>query len=155
MNNHFDELLQVGFADSALVKIYEGVKHTEIAEEFILPDYLPDIKRIIKAEAKPKIDGKFITPGKIDFEGEVTCHIIFCDDQNNVKNVSFTSVFSDNIELPVLEDECIANLVPSPQSLNCRLINPRRVAVRLRLDTDSAVWINTQFSSGHRRRAFR
>ena len=64
---------------SALMQIYEGVKHTEISEEFILPDYLPDIKRIIKVSAKPKIDTKYVTVGKVEYEGDVVTVLLFVD----------------------------------------------------------------------------
>ena len=131
---------------SALMKIYEGVKHTEISEEFILPDYLPDIKRIIRVDATPKIDGKFITSGKIEYEGDVICHLLFCDDENRLKTVTFTSAFSDRIELDGTDDECIANLIPTPESISCRMINPRRISLRLRLDTDATIWCKRSFT---------
>ncbi len=131
--------------DTALMKVYEGVKHTEISEEFILPDYLPDIKRIIRADAKPRIDGKFITPGRVEYEGDIVCHLLFCDESNKLRSVTFTAAFSDGFELPEADDECIANLIPSPESINCRMLNPRRISLRLRLDTDCTVWCRRSF----------
>ncbi len=131
--------------DTALMKVHEGVKHTEISEEFILPDYLPDIKRIIRAEAKPHIDGKFITTGRIEYEGDIVCHLLFCDEANKLRSVTFTAAFSDGIDLPEADDECIANLIPSPESINCRMLNPRRISLRLRLDTDCTVWCRRSF----------
>ncbi len=131
--------------ETALMKVYEGIKHTEISEEFILPDYLPDIKRIIRADAKPRIDGKFITTGRVEYEGDIVCHLLFCDESNKLRSVTFTSAFSDGIDLPEADDECIANLLPSPESINCRMLNPRRVSLRLRLDTDCTVWCRRSF----------
>lgn len=144
MNNYIPDTSSTS-QTTALMKVHEGIKHTEISEEFILPDYLPDIKRIIRADARPKIDGKFITSGKIDYEGDVVCHILFCDENNLLKTVTFTAAFSDSIELDHQDDECIANLIPSPQSLNCRMLNPRRVSLRLRIDTNCTVWCNRSF----------
>ncbi len=133
-------------SESALTKVYEGVKHTEIAEEFILPDYLPDIKRIIRADAKPRIDGKYITSGRVDYEGDIVCHLLFCDEENKLRNVTFTAAFSDGIDLPGGDDECIANLIPSPESINCRMQNPRRISLRLRVDTECTVWCHRSFA---------
>ncbi len=131
--------------DTALMKVYEGVKHTEISEEFILPDYLPDIKRIIRAEARPRIDGKFITTGRVEYEGDIVCHLLFCDESNKLRSVTFTAAFSDGFDLPEADDECIANLIPSPESINCRMLNPRRISLRLRLDTECTVWCRRSF----------
>lgn len=131
---------------TALMKVYEGVKHTEITDEFILPDYLPDVRRIIRVDARPKIDGKFITAGKVEYEGDVVCTVLFCDEENKLKTVTFTAPFSDKIELSAEDDECIANLIPLPESISCRMLNPRRVSLRLRIDTAATVWCNRSFS---------
>lgn len=124
----------------ALLRVHNGVKHTEVAEEFILPDYLPDIKRVIRADACPKIDGKYLSDGKISFDGEVACRMLYTDESNCLKAVTFTSAFSDSAEIVCVSSECIANLLPIPESLVCRAVNPRRVSVRMRIDTEVTVW---------------
>ena len=68
------------------MRVFDSVKHTDVSEEFILPDYLPDVKKIIRVDVKPKIDGKFITKDKVDFEGDIISHILFCDEGNHLKS---------------------------------------------------------------------
>lgn len=133
-----DDFFRAGNSE-ALVKSYGGTKHTEVAEEFILPDLFPDIKKIIRADARPRIDGKYISQGKIEYDGEVTSRLLFIDEKNQLHAVNFTSTFSDSVEIPTVTDECITNLVPTPESLSCRTVNPRRVSVRLRIDTEITV----------------
>ena len=127
---------------NALMQIYEGVKHTEISEEFILPDYLPDVKRIIKVNAKPRIDTKYVTMGKVEYEGDVVAVVLFIDEENKLRTVTFKAAFADAIEVAEIKTECVANLVPYIESVNCRLLNPRRVSLRVRVDTDSTIWCN-------------
>ena len=91
----------------ALIKVHSGIKHTEISEEFILPDYLPDIKRVIRADASPRIDGKYLSDGKISFDGEVACRMLYTDESNCLKSVTFTSTFSDSAEIICVSSECI------------------------------------------------
>ncbi len=131
--------------NGALMKVHDGIKHTEVSEEFILPDYLPDVKRIIRVDAKPKIDGKFISSGRVDFEGDIVCHILFCDEGNHLKNVTFTIAFADGVDVSGIEDECVANLLPDPESIVCKMLNPRRVSIRMRLDTEVTVWCHKCF----------
>ena len=145
MNNSF-EISELNDSQGALMKIFDGVKHTDISEEFILPDYLPDIKRIIRVDCIPKIDGKFVSSGKVDYEGDVSCHILFCDEGNHLKTVTFTLSFSDGVDLPEIKDECVANLIPSPESVSCKMLNPRRIAIRMRLDTSVTIWCHKSFS---------
>lgn len=144
MNNFFEQT-EYDDSMSALMKVHDGIKHTEVTEEFILPDYLPDIKRIIQVDTKPKIDGKFISRGRIDYEGDVVCHILFCDEGNHLRTVTFTASFKDGVEIDDLVDECVANLLPIPESVSCKMINPRRVSLRLRIDTSVTVWCNRNF----------
>ncbi len=140
MNSYFD-MAQSG----ALMKIYDGTKHTEVSEEFILPDYLPDVKRIIRVDARPKLDSKFVAAGKVDYEGDVVCHVLFCDEGNHLKNVTFTASFADGIKIDGIEDECVANLIPIPESVTCKMLNPRRASIRLRIDTSVTVWCHREF----------
>ncbi|MBE6609772.1 MAG: DUF3794 domain-containing protein [Ruminococcaceae bacterium] len=128
--------------NSALMQIYEGVKHTEISEEFILPDYLPDVKRIIKVSAKPRIDTKYVTMGRVEYEGDVVAVILFIDEENKLRTVTFKAAFADAIEVSDIMNECVANLMPYIDNANCRLLNPRRVALRVRVDTESSIWCN-------------
>jgi len=130
----------------ALMKVYNGIKHTEISEEFILPDYLPDIKKIIRADASPRIDGKYVSDGKISFEGEVACRVLYTDDSNCLYAVTFSPLFADGLEVVGVGDECIANLIAEPDSLTCRTVNPRRISLKLRLDTDITIWNSRSFS---------
>ena len=46
--------------NTILVKTFQDTSHNEISAEYNLPDYLPDIKRIIRADAVPKVDGKYL-----------------------------------------------------------------------------------------------
>ncbi len=134
MNETFE-----GTNSEALIKVYGGVKHTEISEEFILPDYLPDVKKIIRADAYPKMEGRYVSQGKIEYDGETVIRLLFIDEKNQLHSVSFNTTFSDSLEIPSVSNECIANLLPSPESLSCRAVNPRRISVRLRIDTDITV----------------
>ncbi|MBQ9691927.1 MAG: DUF3794 domain-containing protein, partial [Clostridia bacterium] len=108
--------------NSALMQIYEGVKHTEISEEFILPDYLPDVKRIIKVSAKPRIDTKYVTMGRVEYEGDVVAVILFIDEENKLRTVTFKAAFADAIEVSDIMNECVANLMPYIDNANCRLL---------------------------------
>ena len=143
MNGYFGS---IDIEDKALMKVYDGVKHTDVAEEFILPDYLPDVKRIIKVDSRPKIDGKFISSGRIDYDGDVVIHILFCDEGNHLKSVTFTTSFSDGVEVDDVEDECVANIIPEPSSIICKMLNPRRVSIRLRVDASVTVWCKKGFT---------
>ena len=57
--------------------LYNGNQHSEISGEFSLPDYLPDVRRILRVKADPHITGKYMNGERLEFEGEVTMTLIY------------------------------------------------------------------------------
>ena len=144
MNTVYEENVDSRASD-ALMMVYDGVKHTEIAEEFILPDYLPDIKKIVRVDTASRIDGKFVSKGKIDYEGDAVVNVLYVDEGNHLRVVTFALAFKDGVEIDDVVDECIANLIPDPESVICKTVNPRRISIRMRMDTAVTVWCKRDF----------
>ena len=144
MNTVYEENVDSRASD-ALMMVYDGVKHTEIAEEFILPDYLPDIKKIVRVDTASRIDGKFVSKGKIDYEGDAVVNVLYVDEGNHLRVVTFALAFKDGVEIDDVIDECIANLIPDPESVICKTVNPRRISIRMRMDTAVTVWCKRDF----------
>ena len=52
--------------------LYSGTQNSEISGEFTLPDYLPDVRRILRLTSGPRITGKFMNGERLELEGEVS-----------------------------------------------------------------------------------
>ena len=51
--------------------------------DFSLPDYCPDISKIFKCNAVPRIASKSINGSTITIDGNVVITILYCDKENN------------------------------------------------------------------------
>ncbi|MBQ2315910.1 MAG: DUF3794 domain-containing protein, partial [Clostridia bacterium] len=47
--------------------------------DFTLPDYCPDIQKILKCRAVSRISSKGINGGTVTVDGSVTVTVIYCD----------------------------------------------------------------------------
>ena len=52
----------------AAVSVYEGIQEQSIDLDYILPDYYPDIFRIVRCETVPVITGWNINGDKLSYE---------------------------------------------------------------------------------------
>ena len=103
----------------------------ECTGEFTLPDYLPEIRKIIKIDSKAIPSGKFIGGSKAEFAGIVAYTVIYSDADGKLAATSLSSEYEFSSNLPkneiadmaVVADTGIENTV-------CRLSGPRKLTLR-------------------------
>ena len=49
--------------------LYNGINHTDVQGEFSLPDYLPDVRRILRVTADARVTGRYMNGEKLELEG--------------------------------------------------------------------------------------
>lgn len=110
----------------------------EVAEDFTLPDYRPEIRRIAGIRGEAAIDGKYLAGDELEADGSVTYAVIYQDAEGRLYELSETSSFT--AKLPVRgndgEDRFgTGDLILSAEceSVNCRVTGPRRVTLSSRV----------------------
>lgn len=113
---------------------------SEIAGEYIIPDYIPDAEKILLTLANPKIDGQFIEEDRIDYEGSIHYTMLISTDDNKLKSISYSEPFDGSIEANGISDECFAYIVPKTRSVNARLINPRKIGIKTEFEIEARIY---------------
>lgn len=140
MNEKMNDIRQQPGEDICLSTLLYGGKITsELSDDFILPDYLPDVRQIVKCYATPVLKGNYITSGRLDTEGEVLYNILYISDGNLLKSASFITGFENGIAIEGIGETCSVCLNPVIGNLSCRTINPRKFAVKTRVDIHTEV----------------
>lgn len=134
-NDHFCAALMVTKADTI----------RELSDDFILPDYLPDVKKVVWVEACPRIGNRFLGSGVLEFEGAVAYKVLYIADDNRVRCAAFLSDFKNKIVSEELNEECVDVLRPIAAALNCRMQNPRKLNIRCQAGITGAIWRRTSF----------
>lgn len=116
----------------------------ECTGEFTLPDYLPEIRKIIRIDGKAIPSGKFLSSSKAEFAGIVAYTIIYSGAEGELASCSLSCdyEFSCNIpsndlgDLSIIVDTELDNTV-------CRLSGPRKLSLRSSIKNKVHIYANS------------
>lgn len=112
--------------------VSDTVTSHEVSEEFVLPDYIPEIRRLLHVKAQPLPESRYVQGEKLELGGTVTYLIIYTDDEGEIRGNSLSSSYE--VQLPFIEgSQDITSTVVD--SVNVRVNGPRRVTIKSRLKT--------------------
>ena len=60
--------------------VFDGVQEQPVDLDFTLPDYCPDIQRILKCQVYPRIHSRSISGDRLEIEGNVTVKLLYLDE---------------------------------------------------------------------------
>ncbi len=112
-------------------KLCENI-FTECTEDFILPDYMPEIRRVVRLESKLLPGESYTGGGKAEFEGTVLYTLFYTDTEEKLTAVPLESHYEYRVpigaEAPdeVYTDEVLENV-------NARPSGPRRLNIRSKI----------------------
>lgn len=110
--------------------LYHGTQHSEISGEFTFPDYLPDVRRVLRVTAAPHITGKYMNGERLELEGDVGMTLLYCSEESTVCAFTAALPFSQSIAIPGLDETAIITAKLSTDSSACRLVGPRKCILR-------------------------
>lgn len=111
-------------------RIFGTVSLKDQSEDFILPDYLPDVKKVISVFPLCSIKGRFMGSGTLEYEGEVSYRILYVADDHSIKSALFTTGFDEKLGGEDFSEECVELIRPLCKNLSARLLNPRKLNIR-------------------------
>ena len=97
--------------------------------DFTLPDFCPDISKIFKCQAVPRISSKGINGKVITIDGTVVLTVLYCDKEGNLCSFEYQYPFSKNVEMSA--EQLGANLFCKAkiEYINCRAITGRKIDI--------------------------
>lgn len=125
--------------------VLESSSEQPVDLDFSLPDYCPDIERILKCRMCPSISSKSITGDRLDVEGIVVIRLYYLDSKRQaVRLCEHTSPFSCSFELKKPQPDMTASVRLKNEYLNCRAVSPRRLDIHGAFSVIAAVRSRTQ-----------
>ena len=101
-----------------------------------LPEYCPDIARIIKVDCTPFAEGCSIADGKVTVTGKAVYDVLYeTDYKSRLRCCNFTQEFSQSIPIPRSDAENITAFCDIVcEKIGCKLLSPRRLVVKSTLN---------------------
>ncbi len=110
--------------------VYDGCQEQPVDMDINLPDYCPDIQRILKCQIYPKISARSITGDRLMLDGSYTVKIFYLDPSGScVRCADSDDSFSAEIALKQAADNAQIYAFPRVEYVNCRATSPRRLDV--------------------------
>lgn len=104
----------------------------ELQSDIVLPDYCDDINRIIRVDAKPIIKNKYANKDVARVNGVIAVTVIYISDPyKQLRSFSFTNDFDYSFDIPGIMSNHKMLVSMEVGELNCRLLNPRKMTVRV------------------------
>ncbi len=96
----------------------------------LLPDYCPDIVRILKCSVAPTVTGRRASPGKLELEGMAVITVYYISTGDGIAHGEYKVPFSRIVEMKADHPAPVLSLSPRVDYVNCRAVNQRRLDIR-------------------------
>ena len=107
---------------------FKGCKEVPLDIDFTLPDYCPDIQKILKCSVKPNIISRNISGGQIAIDGNAEIKIIYIDSSSpQIRCCENSANFSASIDISGNTENIIAFTSTKTEYINCRAVSPRKI----------------------------
>jgi hypothetical protein len=132
----------------AMALTTETVVTHDTSEEFSLPDYVPEIRRLLNVRAQVLPESKYIADkgsgSVLEFGGTVTYLLIYTDDEGNLCSLPLSSSYE--AETGLASHPSLVLIDTSIDSLSSRVNAPRRITVKSRLKSKISGWENASYA---------
>ena len=113
-------------------------KECESSCEYILPDYLGDVKKVVLTTAKAQPSGQFESDGELECAGIVTYDVVYLDSENKLSCASFSSDYDFSLKKPS-ENYTDAYTMTELSNFAIRLTGPRRMIAKSNVTSEICV----------------
>jgi hypothetical protein len=131
--------------------VFDGTAEHPVDCEIVLPDYCPDIARILKTESNVSIDSKTIEANRMTVSGNLCVKIIYIpENSSNIRCVTHNSPFNHDFDARELSLNMNSKVRARVESISCRPIGPRKAQVKVSINISAKIWNNKEenFVSG-------
>ena len=128
-------------AKERIIKKASAVPATkEVLSELVLPDYLPDVSRLLRTEATLGAINSYASGGQVEYDGKIDHTVVFATSDGRIKSIPLSAEFEGELSAPDISGDVVTDVDVLVESVNCRLQNPRRLTVRTKLAVGADIY---------------
>ena len=101
--------------------------------EHVLPDYMPKVEKLLRAESKVLPPSRYMAGGETQMSGNILHSLIYVGDEGEISATVLPSKYEFSV--PYEDGAVLTSIIASPiiDSANCRPSAPRKINVRSKL----------------------
>ena len=113
-------------------------KDSEVVCEYVLPDYMGDIKKILASRARAIPAGRFVGEGEVSVSGVVEYEVLYADSENKLTSITASADYGVSVPTSSSEEGCAVE-ESHVESLGIRITGPRKIIMKSNVATVIAV----------------
>lgn len=115
---------------ASLVEALNTVSEQPVDIDFTLPDYCPDIEKILRCKITPQIFSRNISAGQLQVEGNSVISILYIDSEKGGMRVcEQTLPYSASFRINDVPEDYVVHTSVKCEYVNCRALSRRRLTV--------------------------
>jgi len=109
----------------------------DVSADFILPEYMPPVRRVVSVDAKPLPESRFMSGAALELGGTLALSVLYIGEDGTLNCSDVTTEYSASCALgeAQIPDAARVGVDTSVESVNCRVTAPRAFTIRARLRT--------------------
>lgn len=121
--------------DKVFVSCFDTTCTAEAGGEFTMPDYYPEIRRVVSVSASALPDSKYVSDKKLEVGGVLAFTLLYIGDDGTLSCVPYATEFSQSIPVPERFSGSNADIRIhcSAESIVCRPLAPRTVSLKAKV----------------------
>lgn len=125
--------------------VFDGRFEAPIDTEYNLPDYCPDIQKILKCQVQPEISSYTIADDTLTCEGVCDIRVLYLDSKGEaLRCCDFTKDFSASVKLKSNEEKAVARVKASAEHITCRAVSARRIDLHIAVSVRALAVVQKQ-----------
>lgn len=111
--------------------VYDGIQEQSVELDYILPDYCPDIFKLVKCCISPSVLSWSINGNTLSYELMADIRILYCpENSSTLQCINQKMTFSKSLQLPSSAERPSVSIKAKTDHINCRAANQRRIDMR-------------------------
>jgi len=113
----------------SLETVYDGKLEQAVDGDITLPEYCPDILRILKCTVEPSVHSAQSTGERVAVEGAARVHVLYAAEDGTLQSFEQTYPFTRTSEIAGLGDNAAVRAAVKTEFANARAVSPRRLDI--------------------------
>lgn len=124
--NFNNDTQRLGFCDT----VCEATAEQSLDADISLPDYCPEIQRILKCTVVPDVTSVQNSNGRITADANAVVRLLYVGDNGKTAGYEQSYPIQKFIESSKVTSDCAVSVSVNTDYVNCRAVNPRRIDIR-------------------------
>lgn len=112
--------------------VYSDTSECPVDAEYFLPDYCPDIQKILKCSAMAEITSQSLTSDKLVIQGNLNMCVLYLDEKSTtIRSCELSKEFTATQKVTCQSEKSVAYVCAGTGHMICRAVSARKLDIHI------------------------